>query len=218
MCNRYFQEHQLDKIERSYRAVASASAAQARLELYPGYDTLAIREREGERELTSMHWGLIPMWVKEADLPKFTKPNNARDDTIIKSLAEKKGMMYAPMKNGRCILPGSAWCEWTGEKGSKLANRLSVKDRPLFAFAGLCTYREGFPGLSCTMVTTEAEGRAREFHHRIPVILRDEDVDRWLNPESDPFSLTELFRCLPEDELEVVPMPDDRRVKATSAL
>lgn len=74
-----------------------------------------------------MHWGFIPPWVKDDGMARFMKPNNARDDTALKNLAEKKGMFYAAMKSSRCIIPASAWCEWTGEKGEKVANRLTVK-------------------------------------------------------------------------------------------
>lgn len=221
MCNRYFQEHQAEKLARIYGASRTAILGeQVATDVYPTYRPAVVRNREGVREIVNMHWGLILPWVKEADLAKFSKPNNARDDTIIKSLVEKKGMFYAPMKNNRCILPATGWCEWTGQKGSMVANRLSVKGQESIHFAGLYSYREGHPGLSCTMITTAAEGEAAKFHHRIPVILlTDADVTAWLDPASDPMELAHrFFKCIPDELLQVeVREEDQRKVKAKPA-
>jgi len=36
---------------------------------------------------------------------------------------------------------------------------------------------------SCTIITREASSSVRGIHHRMPVILKPEAYDRWLNPE-----------------------------------
>jgi putative SOS response-associated peptidase YedK len=36
---------------------------------------------------------------------------------------------------------------------------------------------------SCTIITREASSSVRDIHHRMPVILKPEAYDRWLNPE-----------------------------------
>lgn len=207
MCNRYWVDHQVEKIAERYSVRRIRVTDHGPLQLFPDKPKLMIRlNDDGERELEMAQWGLVPPWVKDEDLATFirrTAPNNARDDTIRTNLENKRGMFYPSMKSRRCLLPASAWCEWTGEKGSKVANRLSVVDRPLFVFAGMWTYREN-PGPSCTMVTTDAIGKAAEYHSRIPVVLRDEDVDAWLDPASNPMELTALFQPLSDEELEVV--------------
>ena len=46
------------------------------------------------------------------------------------------------------------------------------------------------PVLSCTIVTTDAVGELAEIHNRMPLMLGENDWDRWLNPdESAPEDL-----------------------------
>ncbi len=197
-----------------------ATYGAVREDVYPGYRTAIVFQEPDGRLVRSMFWGFIPPWVKDEDLHKFMKPNNARDDTIIKNLHERKGMFYSSMKSGkRCIIDVSGWCEWTGDKGEKIANRLTVKGHEHISIAGLYTYREGFPGFSCTMITTEAKGRVSEFHHRVPVVLLSvNDEDAWLDPNSDPFELTRLFQSIPDDLLIVEQRPEDQRNRQDRSL
>lgn len=73
----------------------------------------------------------------------------------------------------------------------------------MISFAGLYTYRKDFPGESCTMMTTAAEGCALDYHHRIPVILRgEEEIGKWLDPSTDFSELVPLFKCIPDELFE----------------
>jgi putative SOS response-associated peptidase YedK len=38
--------------------------------------------------------------------------------------------------------------------------------------------------LSCTIITTDAVGELAEIHDRMPLILAEDDWDRWLNPDA----------------------------------
>jgi putative SOS response-associated peptidase YedK len=37
--------------------------------------------------------------------------------------------------------------------------------------------------LTCSIVTTDAVGDLAEIHHRMPLMLDENDWDRWLNPD-----------------------------------
>ena len=172
-------------------------------EVFPAHQSVVVLSDKGERLLKSMYWGFIPSWVKDEDMAAYDKPNNSRSETVIRNLTEGRGMYFQAMHTGRCILTATGWCEWTGEKGSKVAHRLSVRGSEFVSFAGLYTFRPGFPGLSCTMLTTAAKGKAAEFHERVPVVLlSQEDEDRWLNPKSSPRELVDLFLSIPDEMLK----------------
>lgn len=205
MCHRYFQEHQAAKVADKYAARDMTVAGEEILdEVYPTYRSVVVLTEDGQRVLKTMYWAFIPSWVKDADLEKFSKPNNARDDTIIRNLTERRGMYYQAMKAGRCILTATGWCEWSGAKGKRIANRLSVRGQEFVSFAGLYTYRAGFPGLSCVMITAAAQGRAAEFHERVPVVLTTEEAEaRWLDPNTEPMDLLDLFQSIPDELLQI---------------
>ncbi|MBC8063588.1 MAG: SOS response-associated peptidase family protein [Chlorobia bacterium] len=214
MCHRYFQEHQSAKVAEKYAARdMTITAEEIPEEVYPTYRSVVVLTEDGQRVLKTMYWAFIPGWVKDADLEKFSKPNNARDDTVVRNLMERRGMYYQAMQSARCILTATGWCEWSGEKGKRVANRLSVRGQEFVSFAGLYTYRAGFPGLSCVMITAAAQGKAAEFHERVPVVLTsEEDEARWLDPQSDPKNLLDLFQSISDDLLQVEIRPQDQIV------
>ena len=63
---------------------------------------------------------------------------------------------------------------------------ISLQDHQPFAFAGLWEHWKGANGTkieSCTIITTEANELLGEIHDRMPVILPEQDYDRWLDPK-----------------------------------
>ena len=54
-----------------------------------------------------------------------------------------------------------------------------------------------------TIVTTTPNGILAKIHHRMPVILRREDEDRWLDPElKDPATLLSMLLPYADEEME----------------
>jgi putative SOS response-associated peptidase YedK len=60
-----------------------------------------------------------------------------------------------------------------------------MRDGEPFAVAGLWEVWEGDGGLleTCTLLTTEANELLAPYHDRMPVIVRPEDYDLWLDAE-----------------------------------
>jgi putative SOS response-associated peptidase YedK len=98
----------------------------------------------------------------------------------------------------------------TKPKVRKQPYYIGLKDFSIFAFAGLWERwdPEGLGPLeTCTIITTEPNGLVRPMHDRMPVILRPEDYDLWLNREVEsPDALTELLGPYPEDEMTAYPV------------
>ena len=62
---------------------------------------------------------------------------------------------------------------------------------------------------SCTIITTSANAMMRPLHDRMPVILDDDLVERWLDPDlSDATELQEMLRPYPDQDLSAYPISD----------
>ena len=139
-------------------------------------------------------WGLLPFWAKDRSFQKNTL--NARVET----LAEKPSFK-ASVKN-RCLIPANSFIEWQwlDPKGKqKQKYEVSVAGAEGFCFAGLWSHwtdrATGEIVPTWTMITREAEGIMREIHNsklRMPMIVKPEQWDAWLNCEIDVVDPPEL--------------------------
>jgi putative SOS response-associated peptidase YedK len=80
----------------------------------------------------------------------------------------------------------SDFCEWEGEKGSKLARWFSLSASPLFAFAGV--WRPTEDGKAFAFLTCEPNPLVEPIHAKaMPVILHPEDYDAgWMGRSLAP--------------------------------
>ena len=103
-------------------------------------------------------------------------------------------------KSQRCLIPASAFFEFTGSKYPKTKHRFTLKDAPFLAIAGL--WREGAVDqpASFTMLTTEPGDDVAPYHNRQVVILRPE---QWSARIDLSRSEAELLRPLPAGSLSV---------------
>jgi putative SOS response-associated peptidase YedK len=153
----------------------------------------------GERELTAMRWGLIPFWSKDSKIAFSTI--NAKAETLTTSPAFREAM-----RSRRCLVPASWFYEWKKvDAKTKQPFAIAMKDRGLFAFAGLWDrWRDEAAGKfleTYTIVTTDPNELISELalHDRMPVILKPQDYGRWLDP-GDPHQLpVDLLRPFDAD-------------------
>jgi putative SOS response-associated peptidase YedK len=134
---------------------------------------------DGERECVLARWGLVPPWAP--DLKFGTRCINARAETVASLPAFRSAW-----RKRRCLVPANAFFEWSGAKGQRLKWRISLREEPLFALAGLWEWwqdRASGEGVaSYTIVTCAANAAIAPLHDRMPVILRETDYARWLAP------------------------------------
>jgi len=203
MCGRYVLKATLPDIARML-------GMEADLALEPSYNIAPTRavpvcrsEQPGKKELVLMHWGLIPHWAKQRD--SNYRMINARAETI----AEKPAFR-SPFRHRRCLIPADGYYEWKSMQGRKQPYYFSRKDDQPFCFAGLWDRwqpPEGTPVESCTIITTGADAFAAEFHHRMPVILSENDYARWLDPRiSHAAQIAPLLRPFASEAMRVYPV------------
>lgn len=143
------------------------------------------------RKSAVAHWGLIPSWAKDAAIG--VKTINAVSET-----AAVKPAFRDSMKWRRCLVPADGFYEWKAlSPKQKQPYCFGMADDSLFAFAGLWDrWRDpqGNDVASFTILTTKPNSLVSEIHDRMPVILRREDYDLWLDPGIvEPDRVTELL-------------------------
>jgi len=172
-----------------------------RYNIAPSQDILTVVEGASAREARLLQWGLIPSWSKEAK-----GIINARVETI-----EDKPSFKESFERRRCLILADGFYEW--ERNGKISQPyyFQMKDGAPFAFAGIWDrWRSGDRSItSCAIITTTANELLAEIHTRMPVILRPESYDLWLNENSRAADLRDLLVPFPATEMTSHPVGYD---------
>ena len=95
---------------------------------------------------------------------------NARAET-----AADKPMFRASVASQRCVIPSTGFFEWDAQKRKYL---FTLPGEDVLYMAGLYAIRDGKP-CYCILTTTANDSMA-DVHHRMPLILKREQVAPWL--------------------------------------
>lgn len=187
-----------------YFQVANEFFIKPRYNIAPSQQILTIIEDKGERRAGQLTWGLIPFWAKNKRIG--SKMINARGETI----AEKPSFKRA-FQSRRCIIPTNGFYEWKKIGRNKQPYFISMKEEPLFAFAGLwekwVDQQTNEAIFSCTIITTTANDAIKALHHRMPVILDKSAQSIWLNNQTFPEEqLKSFIKPYPADKFSIYPV------------
>jgi len=164
-----------------------------RYNIAPSQDNpVVFLNEKSQRIMTPMRWGLIPHWAQDESIGN--RMINARIETVA-----QKPSFKTSLRKRRCLVPVDGYYEWTklGKPGKGRPFRIVTKSRELFAFAGLWDVWKNQIGdliQSYTIITTEADELVGQIHPRMPVILRPENEDRWIDPHLE--GLESLMKAL----------------------
>ncbi len=197
MCGRYSQTCDANVLAQRFGANASQVGLAPQYNIAPTNRAPVLIEESG-RQLKFMQWGLVPSWAKDTVIG--SRMINARAETV----AEKPSFRKL-LERRRCLVLADSFYEWrkVDDTKTKIPMRFVLKSREPFAFAGLWdTWKkpDGNELQSFTIITTEANDLIRPVHDRMPVILKQEDEEKWLDPDiTDSSKLTALLGPLQSD-------------------
>jgi putative SOS response-associated peptidase YedK len=164
-----------------------------RYNIAPTQQIVVIRQDHDEpkRTISLMRWGLIPYWAQDASIGNHTI--NAMSET-----ASEKPAFREAMRKRRCLVPADGFFEWKKLSSKrKQPYNIGMLDDSVFAFAGLWDRWRSSSGEvieSCSILTTDANPLTKDIHDRMPVILKREDYDLWLDPGiTDPEQVQDLL-------------------------
>jgi putative SOS response-associated peptidase YedK len=103
--------------------------------------------------------------------------------------------------SARCIVPASAFFEFTGTRYPKAKHRFALCGSPITAIAAISRPSQGNQPPSFAMLTTTPGPDVAPYHNRQVVVLRPEDWAAWLYLTKTE---DELLRPLPEGALDVM--------------
>ncbi|MEM1378289.1 MAG: SOS response-associated peptidase, partial [Pseudomonadota bacterium] len=222
MCGRFSLIHSPEDVEQFF-ALAALEAFPPRYNIAPTQPVLVVTAApsrpEGsnlpDREAQLMRWGLIPSWVKDPmDFPLLI---NARSET-----AAIKNSFRAAMRHRRCILPASGFYEWQRDPATKQSQAYWVPTASgdIAGFAALHeTYiaQDGSELDTVAILTTEAREPFAQIHNRIPVVIQQNDFDRWFDVlNNEPRDVTDLLVPPPDSYFKPIPVSDQVNKVANS--
>ncbi|MFL5245768.1 MAG: SOS response-associated peptidase [Gemmataceae bacterium] len=173
-----------------------------RYNIAPTQQVPIVRQKDNAREMLLAKWGLIPSWAK--DMKIGNQLINARADTVA-----TKPSFRAAFKSRRCLIPADGFYEWHKTEDGKQPFHIRMKDKEVFAFAGLWEWwkpEEGEPVQSCAIITTDANELMGPIHNRMPVILAPSDYATWLEGNGKPDALASLLKPFPSSQMEAYPI------------
>ena len=142
-------------------------------------------------------WGFVPAW---ADGRPDVKPLiNARAETVA-----TKPFFRDAFKRKRCLVLADGFYEWKRTGKSKVPYRIALKTEEPFAFAGIWSMAHAAQGdvhPIFALLTTEANTLVAQIHTRMPVILREQDEEEWLNPTLSLDAAQALLMPYPAERL-----------------
>lgn len=170
------------------------------------FPELPVISNEDKEHIQYYRWGLIPYWVKDVSSSHTIRQQtlNARAETI----SEKPSFRHS-IRSKRCLILADGFFEWRHEKKVTYPYYIRLTDHSAFAIAGIwdtwTNPETGKAVRTCSMITTAANSLLEKVHNtkkRMPVILKKEYEDRWLDDIQDIEQIRSMLLPYEADEME----------------
>jgi putative SOS response-associated peptidase YedK len=197
MCGRFTLVSPYVAVTERFHAAAPPDL-RPRYNIAPGQEVLCVI-RDGANRIEPLRWGLIPSWAKDPAIGN--RMINARAETV----AERPSFRRAFAKH-RCLVVADGFYEWRKVGKTKVPVYIFLKSKKPFGFAGLYENWKSPDGKeirTCSIITTDSNDLVRPIHDRMPVILHEDEEDRWLDPgENSRERLQVLLQPYPSEEMD----------------
>ncbi|MGE0003527.1 MAG: SOS response-associated peptidase [Candidatus Izemoplasmatales bacterium] len=203
MCGRFslaidekrLREHLLEKFD---PLIIKSLPEVPRYNIAPGQEVLTVLSDGNSYRAGVLKWGFVPPFAKSPS--DGYKMINARSETVASSNAFRPSFLTK-----RCVIIADGFYEWDQLGKTKQPHRFTSKSSAIVGFAGLWTsylQEDGSTLYTTTILTTSANGMVGHYHERMPVILDDVSMKRWLNPnEQDLSALQSLLQPYAEENM-----------------
>jgi len=137
--------------------------------------------KDGARAIEKMKWGFIPVGAKDTNSVFRYKTYNARAEMVF-----SKPTWSKVIRSQRCLVPANGFYEYKNSETGKHPYYIQLSDQSIFAFAGVYSSWIDASGMKYGMfsiITIDSDTDNDAIPSRLPVIVKPEDYDTWLNPE-----------------------------------
>ena len=170
MCGRYVITNPVSKTKKIVKTAIKVEDKE-NYNAHPYQDLPVIKKYTNGNTLENLKWGIIPSWFKKKE---FKPLINARLETIDEKISFKK-----LIKLTRCIAVADGFYEWKREDKNKVPHYFLREDKKIMYIAAI------YENNQFCLITEEATRNVIDIHKRQPVILNENDVNRYLNLELD---------------------------------
>lgn len=180
MCGRYHITPETIRIIQKFFSQQNEdlTLSQAR-DVHPSEAAVVLMYRSGRMISRFMNWGFPQQQGKSLLI-------NARAETV----TEKK-LFRDSVTARRCIIPAANYYEWDPDKNK---TTISQKESGVLYMAGFYNMFQNQDHF--VIITTQANDSVKKVHDRMPLILREEDVDVWL---AEGTAWQELLKRVPPE-------------------
>ena len=197
MCGRYVTTDAVSKTNH----LAENSSNIGDYKNYNAYPTcmLPILLHENKKLIIkNLIWGLVPKW---ADGKNDFKPlNNARVESV-----DEKPTFRSIVKKYRCVVIADGYYEWQTTDNGKQPFYIHRNDGGPLYFGGLHQRNKDH---EFVILTQESEGAIKPIHHRMPLMLNENQFDQFFDYEKSVSSLSR------EQSVELSYHPVSRKVNS----
>ncbi len=226
MCYSIEQRKPLKELEFRFKVTTNIrpEVVQEKLQFYHAngfaHPKVLVIPQENSKFMTALMWGLIPHWESGDNHKDYYKKTikygsglNAKSEKLFSS-----NMYSGSALKRRCIVPLSGLHEPHHTdvvvKGSvfKVPFRFARKDDELMNVAGIYDFTsDGLPTFSIlTKAATPLFSKIHNKKNRRPVILKDADINTWLDNATAQDQLQELIKDdMPDEDLTAYPIHRD---------
>lgn len=176
MCSRFENketgESMFKKFEKDFLMLNFAAKDLKQINIAPNDDILVIQKNDKEYVLKNFSWGI--------KFPGEKTPLifNSRIETI-----SDKPYWRKLFNKNRCLIPATAFYEWTTIDKTKIPQKIYFDSMPLFFIAGI--YVTIDDGIFASMITTTPNSSIAKIHNRMPVVLNKEEGFKFLSAKDD---------------------------------
>lgn len=172
MCGRFQLYSDIQEIVQSYNIEYNEIDVYDKGDFYPSQKAPIVIQ-DNIRTLKAARWGFDLKDKKKLVI-------NARAESVM-----NKPMFKNSIYTARCIVPANLFYEWKDEGNSKKAKYgIRLKNNSLISLGGI--YRVYLDEslekrIAFVIITTEADDNLKDIHPRMPLIIKDDLIDYWLD-------------------------------------
>ena len=148
--------------------------------------------------IKNLIWGLVPKWAEGKN--DFKPLNNARVESV-----DEKPTFRSIVKKYRCVVIADGYYEWQNTDNGKQPFYIHRNDEGPLYFGGLHQRNKDH---EFVILTQESEGAIKPIHHRMPLMLNENQFDQFFDYEKSVSSLSR------EQSVELSYHPVSRQVNS----
>lgn len=163
--------------------------------VYPKSNVPVYLRVNGDELFSNFQWGVVPKWAKN----QSTILTNTKSEEVLNKPTWKNSF-----RTRRCLMPAVAFYEPATVDGKKFQVKFELDSGEPFSFAALWQKTDMFgpPRNCCSLLTCEPNKIVGQIHGRMPVILKPEHYDTYLNtPPEQVEDLLDILLPYESDEM-----------------